>query len=309
LNLEENILYGGWPNCLRLSNGQIECFIATDIGLRLLHLGFIGGRNFFYLSPGQMGKTGGDQWRIYGGHRLWIAPESIPGSYHPDNFPISWQYDQKTLKIMQPVESSTGIIKEMEITLSPDKPVVSVLHRLINKNQSPVKLSAWALSAMAAAGTTIIPQEPYGTGDEYLLPVRSMSLWSYTTMDDPRWIWGKKYIQARQDPVFSSEQKIGLLNRQGWMAYCMNNEFMLKIFPFDPLATYPDFNSNNEVYINGDFLELETLGPFVEIPTSGKTELLEHWLLGKGSADKSEESIDRVILPVLNDLRNHIAAG
>ena len=23
----------------------------------------------------QMGKTGGDEWRIYGGHRLWIAPE------------------------------------------------------------------------------------------------------------------------------------------------------------------------------------------------------------------------------------------
>ena len=77
----------GWPHCLRLSNAEVELIIATDIGIRILHFGFIGGKNIFYLSPEDLGKTGGDHWRIYGGHRLWHAPEAIPRTYSPDNEP------------------------------------------------------------------------------------------------------------------------------------------------------------------------------------------------------------------------------
>jgi hypothetical protein len=46
------------------------------------------------------------------------------------------------------------------------------------------------------------------------------------------------------------------------MACYLNKQVLIKKFPYDAHATYPDFNSNNEVYINGDFLEIETLGPF-----------------------------------------------
>src|SRR6185312_17000359 len=149
--------------------------------LRILRLGFIGGQNILYLSPEDKGKQGGDTWRIYGGHRLWHAPEAIPRSYSPDNKPITYRYDQQTLKITQPVEESTGIVKEMEVSLSPDLNQITVLHRLINQNLWDIKSSAWALSALAPQGRAIIPQEPYGEGDAYLLPARSLALWSYTT--------------------------------------------------------------------------------------------------------------------------------
>ena len=297
MKLEENISYMGWPNCLRLSNSEIEIIIATDIGLRILRLGFIGGQNILYLSPEDKGKQGGDAWRIYGGHRLWHAPEAIPRSYSPDNKPITYQYDQQTLKITQRVEESTGIVKEMEISLSPDLNQVTVLHRLINQNLWEIKLSAWALSALAPQGRAIIPQEPYGEGDAYLLPARSLALWSYTTMKDPRWEWGNKYIQARQDPLLSSEQKIGVLNKQGWTAYCLNEDLLIKVFAFDPAADYPDFGSNQETYINGKFLEMETLGPLVNVPPQGKTEQVEYWLLSRTKIGDTDEAIERDLMP------------
>jgi hypothetical protein len=303
---EENISYMGWPNCIRLSNSEVEVIIASDIGLRILRFGFIGGKNIFYLSPEDIGKQGGDDWRIFGGHRLWHSPEAIPRSYSPDNDPIHYRYHQQTLKITQPREESTGIVKEMEISLSPDSNQLTVLHRLVNQNLWEVKLSAWALSALASGGKAIIPQEPYGEGNEYLLPARSLALWSYTTMNDPRWTWGNKYIQARPDPSSLSEQKIGIMNKQGWTAYCLEEDVLIKLFEFDPAAEYPDFGSNNETYINGKFLEMETLGPLVNIPPQGKTEHTEYWMLTKAKIGDTENAIDRELIPPVSSFQNQI---
>ena len=307
LKLEENISYLGWLNCLRLTNAQIELVIATDIGLRILHLGFNGGENIFYLSPEERGLKGGNQWRIYGGHRLWHAPEAIPRTYAPDNNPIDYSFDSGTLTLIQPGEISTGIVKEMEITVSPEYNQIKVLHRLINKNLFSVKLSAWALSVLRPGGRVIIPQEPYGAGDDYLLPARSIALWSYTNMNDPRWIWGKKFIQAKQDPTQHSEQKIGVQNKQGWTAYCQADEFLTKIFEYDPVAKYPDFGSNNETYINEKFIEMETLGPLANIPPQGKTEHTEYWLLSKGATNENEESIERLVLPEIAAIQKRVS--
>jgi hypothetical protein len=303
LKLEKNINYMGWPNCIRLYNAEVELVVATDIGLRLLRFGFIRGQNMFYISPDDKGKQGGDQWRNYGGHRLWHAPEAIPRSYSPDNDPVIFTFDEHTLKISQAKEAGTGMVKEMEISLSPDKNQLRVVHRLINQNLWPVKLSAWALSVMGAGGEAIIPQEPYGAGDDFLLPVRSMALWSYTDMNDPRWTWGKKFIRARQDPALPSEQKIGVLNKQGWVAYQLGEDMLIKLFAFDPDAEYPDFQSNQEIYINEKFLEVETLGPYQNITPGGKTEHTEYWFLTKGTVSEKEESIEQNILPLVSGLR------
>src|SRR5882724_1631173 len=82
----EKINYGGWANCLRLSNRLIDLVATTDVGPRLIRFGFVGQRNEFREFPGMLGKRGGRRWRIYGGHRLWMAPEALP--YFPDNRPV-----------------------------------------------------------------------------------------------------------------------------------------------------------------------------------------------------------------------------
>lgn len=307
VKFEEQISYMGWPNCIRLSNSEVELIVATDIGIRILHFGFIGGKNIFYLSPEDLGKQGGDQWRIYGGHRLWHAPEAIPRTYSPDNMPIAYSFESETLKLIQPIEKNTGIVKEMEIYLSRNSGQVHITHRLINQNAFPVELSAWAISALIPQGTAIIPQEPFGEGNEFLLPARSLALWNYTQMNDPRWIWGNKYILATPNLNVVTEQKIGALNKQGWTAYCMKDAFLMKAFAFDPLARYPDFMSNHEIYFNGHFLEVETLGPYAIISSGKQTENHECWQLTKGKMDVSEKSITEHILPMLPALQSLLA--
>jgi len=144
-----------------------------------------------------------------------------------------------------------------------------------------------------------LPQEPYIDPAEYMLPSRPFVLWHYTQMDDPRWIWGSKYIQVRYDPEQMSEQKLGLLNKQKWCAYHLKGELFIKTFDYDPGAVYPDFGCNNELWFDGTFLELESLGPFAKIPAGGIAEHTEHWLLAKADFDETEESIDSNLLPLL----------
>jgi hypothetical protein len=295
--MREKISFGGWPNCVRLTNGKIDLVATTDVGPRILRFGFVDDQNFFHLIPEHAGKTGGNIYRMFGGHRLWIAPEQIPLSYYPDNFPIDCSFHEKTLKLSQR-ESTTKLVKQLEITLSHDKSEARVLHRFINEGSSSIVLAPWGLSLMAAGSRGIVPQEPYGEGDDFLLPARSMAMWQYTVMNDPRWIWGDRYIQAKHDPKYTSEQKIGVLNKQRWMACYLNKQVLIKKFPYDPAATYPDCNSNNEVYINGHFLEIETLGPLRNLAPGETIEHTEHWLLARTEADETEASITKNILPI-----------
>ena len=53
----EKISYKGWPNCYRVSNGEVELVVTGDIGPRIMRYGFVGGQNLFKEFAEQMGKT------------------------------------------------------------------------------------------------------------------------------------------------------------------------------------------------------------------------------------------------------------
>src|SRR3981081_3813324 len=84
----EKTNYKGWPNSYRISNGEVEAVVTSDIGPRIMRYGFVGGQNFFKEFPDQLGTSGEPAWVPRGGHRLWIAPEDAVKSYAPDNGPV-----------------------------------------------------------------------------------------------------------------------------------------------------------------------------------------------------------------------------
>jgi hypothetical protein len=291
----QTVSFGGWPRCIRLANQHIELIATTDIGPRIIRFGFVDGPNLFK-EFADVGKTGGDVWRIYGGHRLWHAPEVKPRTYAPDNGPIEHQWDGATLKLIQPAETATGIQKEIEVTLDAQRNSVAVRHRLANKNPWPLELAPWALTVMQGPGRAILPQEP---PSNELLPVRPVGLWGYTNMADPRWKWGAKFIQLGCDPAATTPQKVGLGNRQGWAAYYRDGQVFLKRFAFDPAAAYPDFGCNAECYTNGDMLEVESLGPLTKLAPNATVEHIERWYLCEAQIGESDHEIEATMAPLL----------
>jgi hypothetical protein len=292
MKFEEKYSYKGWLGCIRLSNKEFELIITTDVGPRIIRFGKIGGQNIFREFEDQLGKKGGEEYRLYGGTRFWHGPEASPRCYCPDNNNLNYSWDGKTLSLLQEKEPTTNIQKEVIIEFSVESGSVKVTYRVHNKTMWDIKLAPWILSIMNLGGRGIIPQEPFQTWDERLTPVRPLVLWGYTTMDDPRWIWGRKYIQLRQDHKSITRQKLGILNTLGWAAYILNGQVFIKRYNYDPEAEYTDFGVNTEIYTDSDIFEVETLGPFAKIKPGSYVDYKENWYLFDSVIAENEQSID-----------------
>lgn len=297
----EKIEYRGWPNCCRLSNSQVDLVVTTDVGPRLIRFGFRGQPNELKEYAEQMGQVGGDEWRIYGGHRLWHAPEGSPRSYFPDNVSVEFQQQPGFVRLVQPVETTTGIQKELDIALFSQTTHVRVVHRLRNCSLWTVELAPWGLTVMATGGTAILPLPPRQSHEEALLPVNTLTLWAYTDLSDPRWTLGRQFILLRQDPSQPSPQKLGLMSPEGWIAYARDGHLFVKRTTFVPGAPYADFGCSLETFTDGTMLELETLGPLVQLPPGGTVEHLEDWaLFSEILPPTGDEDVIRGILPRIN---------
>jgi hypothetical protein len=303
----EKVNYAGWPNCLRLSNRQIELVVTTDVGPRIIRCGFLGGENELKEYPEMLGKTGGSEWKIYGGHRLWHAPEAEPRTYYPDNGSVEHEqlkaggkFGWQGVRVVQPVESTAKIQKEMEIRLSPDQARVEVLHRLRNRGMWDVKLAPWALSVMAPGGRAIIPLPPRGPHPENLPPTNSVTFWAYTDFSDPRWILGFKYLILRNDPKRKDPQKIGVMCPDGWVAYARGGRLFAKKFKHQLGASYPDFGCSVETFTNHAMLEIETLGPTAKLAPGAQVTHVEEWRLAKKVPEpQNDRDVDKRVLPVV----------
>jgi hypothetical protein len=304
----EKINYQGWGNSCRLSNTAVELIITTDVGPRIIRFGFIGGDNQFHEDPRSLGQQGGDEWRLYGGHRLWHAPESQPRTYYPDNHPVSLELHGDFVRITQAPEPTTGIQKELDIYLFENQSHARIIHRLRNTNLWDVDLAPWALSVMAAGGIGILPLPLGGSHAENLTPRTTLSLWAYTAMNDPRWTWGSRYVLLRQDPTATIPQKVGAFSPDGWLAYSRNGTLFIKCYGVDRDMAYPDMGCSAEMFTNADMLEIETLGALVHLPPKATVTHIEDWFLFKDVPPIAQEAdVEARVVPLVQQAKASIA--
>jgi hypothetical protein len=295
----EKVEYGGWPNCYRLANDLVDLVVTTDVGPRIVRFGFVDDENEFGACEETLGSTGDAEFHSYGGHRFWHAPEVRPRTYYPDNFPIEIAQHDGFVRLTAPVESTTGIQKVIDVSLSPDEAHVQLTHRLINHNVWAVEIAPWALSVMAQGGKVIIPLPPRGPySEENLLPTGTLTLWAYVDMMDPRWTWGRQYVMLRQDPKAKVPQKIGASVPDGWAAYARGGHLFVTRVTYVEGARYPDFGSSVETYTDADILEVETVAPLVMLEPGAEVEHVVHWFLFRDvPVPESDADVEKHVLP------------
>lgn len=294
----------GQPNCIRVSNGTVEVVVSTAIGPRVARYGFVGGDNLLGEVPETSVKTALGEWKPWGGHRLWTGPEHMPRSYSPDNSPIEVTVTGRVIRMVQPVEPQTGIQKEITVTLAETGTEVTVGHKLTNRGLWRVAVAPWALTIMNTGGTVIIPQEPYASHDDALLPVRAVALWAYTDLTDPRWKIGSKFIRLSTDAARQESQKIGVANKRGWAAYVRQGTMFVKRYDWRNGAEYPDFGVNTEAYTAGSFIELETLGAVEQLEPGASASHEERWFLFRAvDAAGDDQALEQALAPRLATTR------
>lgn len=295
----EEISYGAFGRCAKLTNGLIELYVTLDVGPRVIRLGIPGGRNMLAeLPPATSDVT---QWNIYGGHRLWYAPEDRTRSYLPDNTPVQIMSASQTVRFIQPVEAATGILKQIDITLDEKQPRAILTHRIINKGVWPVQLAPWALSVMAPGGRAIVPLPQRGSHSDNLLPTNTLTLWAYSNLSDPRWKFGYKYIYLQQDPTsdHNSPQKFGI-SHTDWLAYQNGDQVFVKTTKLVKGGVYPDMGCTAEIFTNDEMLEVETLAPLTTLEVGAVAEHTEQWGLYQGIPTVNNDAdVDAHILPLV----------
>jgi hypothetical protein len=300
----ERIEYRGWENCWKLSNGTVELIVLADVGPRVVWYGLRGGENQFHEAQRDAGKTGSAEYRHYGGHRLWVSPE-VERTYFPDNVPVTVSRHGNAVRFTAPCEDAppgTKLQKEMEIDLDPQGSGVRVMHRITNRDGAATELAVWALTMMRGGGRAILPLPArHAMDEEHLLPVGVFAVWSYTDFADERWQLGTEFVQLTQAANPSGRfrnQMGGIFNPAGWGAHFRRGALFVKRARVIAEARYPDGGCNFEVYTNPELLELETLGPLVELKPGETAEHEERWWLFENVPDGDGEGwVRKVVVP------------
>ena len=238
---------------LWLSDGMCEIGAALDCGIRILHCSCRGMDNLFYRQPADDRKYITDQgWRLYGGHRIWAAPESEK-SYYPDNQPVDYELKEDGVLLRQK-DPWLKIEKSLKLTFLSEG-CIQVDHEIRNLADVPLTCSVWGISTLAAGGTL---QVQLADNDSEYTPKRLFALWKDTSLQDPRIRIKGDFLWAEHQPS-ETFFKLGLYTDRGTAIYRRSGQRFICRFGGNEIP-YPDGNSNFELYLSQEMMELETLG-------------------------------------------------
>jgi hypothetical protein len=296
----KEVAYNGWPHCILMQNDHVKLIITTGVGPRIIHFGPADKDiNMFQQIQGQQGLTGGGEWRNYGGHRLWTSPQEGTRPNQADNDPVSYTLHDNSVTLLCPLEKATLVQKEIRVTIDPEKPCVSVNHRIYNRGLWAITFAPWALTVMHEGGVEILPI-PQDKPRDYM-PGYAICFWPWTKPNDRRFTLGGKYMILRHDKNNTDWFKIGFRNTEGWGAYLSQGYMFVKVYKLLPGKEYPDYGSTFETYTDNVFTELETLGPLETVIPGAYTEHTEQWYLCNGIAvPQTEEEIEKTLIPRIN---------
>lgn len=300
----DRIAYCGWPECYRIANDCWELVVTASIGPRVMYCGFRGGQNLFKHYAEELGGMGEPDWKIRGGHRVWVAPEKAAITYEIDNAPVEIRIHGDVLTAISPTDPRTRLQKSITIAMDATRAEADVSMRIRNHNLFAMSYGAWGPSVMAQGGLGITGFPPRGTHEANLEPVNPLIMWAYTDFSDPRWRFTSKYVTLRQDPHAESPQKLGHFNVNTFGAYLLNEELFLKRTFANPAKPYPDMGCSYQTFTNADMLELETVGALETVRPGGFAELRETWSLHSGIQlrEISDAELDRILLPLLGGI-------
>jgi hypothetical protein len=273
--------FAGRPNNAELNYGPFRVVVTLDVGPRILSFSRDGGESPLRVYERHEGLMGGDEYRSYGGHRFWIAPEIAGRTTAQDNQPVEVTEDEEWTHFLAPVDAA-GMQKRLSIRGIENG--IEIIHRVQNQGAEMVPVAPWGVTVMKPGGHCVwpLPTPKQGTGE--LLPTSCLVLWRYTDLCDPRLRFVNGFGElhnADAGPI-----KVGMPLEEGWAAYQWQGQSFLKTFeavsspPGSDPGQVVDQGANFEVYTRSDMLEVESLGRGKHLGVGEALSHTERWTLG-----------------------------
>ena len=262
--VQEETIFEGFSS-IKLSNDHISLWVTKDVGPRILGLCLNDQDNLMAVIPdATIPVDGAEDYSLRGGHRLWYGPENPGITYITDDQPVVITAIENGVEVIQFADIPTGIQKSIRLILDERLASITLDHKLTNRGINDFVLTPWAITMLKPGGIGFIPiqnefDDPFG-----VLPNRQLVFWPYTKINSPH-LELKDLAVGVKATMSDGALKIGLPNPDSWLAYGINNVLFVKRSKYQQNANYIDRGASSQIYCNPNLIELETLGPLVNL--------------------------------------------
>lgn len=291
----EQIEFLGWRKAYQVRLGEAVMVVVAEIGPRILSLSVGGGPNLLFVDEDLAGQRGGTEWVNYGGHRVWVSPETAT-TYAPDNAVCEVAVADDGLTALAPVEPETGLRKRMTVTAQDGH--FAVEQGVLNTLDTVYTGAVWALTCVAPTGVIAFP---WGRGGE--------------SWDLKKVVYWKKWIEAETDVNSQQWQpaadlfkvvptgevgKVGTNSPEGWIALCREDSTFVKSHGWVPGVRYSDEDCSMQIYTCSQFIEMETLSPLTTFWPGEEVVHREVWTVTAEAIDPSDGAALRRLQGLMN---------
>jgi hypothetical protein len=270
--------YRGLPT-RRLANEHIWLDALATAGPRIIRLGLGGSsENLLAETPDVGWDTAFGHYDLLGGHRLWIAPEDPARAGVPDTNGVVLTVTKAGIELDGPREQASNIQRSIAIQLDPYASAVILRHRLANLSTRSVVLAPWSITQLPVGGIVQLPQ-PAAVAEHVVRPNRIIVLWPYTSWEDER--LQLRDGECRVNADAGVRLKVGSFVESGAVSYTRDGVTFTCRFEPALGQSHPDLGCNVEVYVDDHSVELEILGPLVNLGPGSTVTLDERWELAR----------------------------
>lgn len=281
--------FAGFTDCYQLTEGDKELIVVAEVGPRILSASVGKSGNILFVDEERTIKLESENWYIYGGHRLWISPETV-ACYKSDNAPCEVSTTDDGIEFSTKNEKN-GITNVVAIRTKNGNFIVT--HTLRNSGEFLYQGAIWALTCVRPEGTVFIP---WGSGGAW--DTKKIIYWN-SWADHGSDVQSGQYVPTKDLFLIKptgEEGKVGTGGEEGFIGVTTDKYTFIKSFDRIPTNTYPDDNCAIEAYTCEHFIELETLSPMTILRPGSHLTHTETWTLTEKQVDPEDGEAVRALL-------------
>lgn len=192
-------------------------------------------------------------------------------TYAPDDHACEVIEAEASVRVAGPVDLA-GLEKLISVSLDGERLVVD--HRLTNAGEEAREIAPWAITQLRMGGVAELPLRS-SSERESLQADRSLVLWPYTNLTDPRLSFHDDRVQIRG--TAGPALKLGSSPAPGMLRYSIENWCFSKKIELAVGGKFADRGAVGQVFVKDSFLELETLGPLTLLGGGQSADHREIW--------------------------------
>ncbi len=308
--------YLGW-RAWRIRRDPVELVLVPDVGGRCMQLTWRG-RELFFTQPEYRGATvqlEGDVhaqkralgFRVWGGEKTWLAPQSrwtdgVPfldldsGPYTLDV--LADTSDVVSVRLTSPICRETGLQLVRTFTVRAQTAAFDVEHELVNPSPHPVDWGLWSVSQLLRAARVFLPRRPDSPNPDGVKTYPEEGQSTAARGEVVQLLGSLAAIDCRT-PV---EFKFGVDGPEGWLLAVWEGGAAERLgyltrFPVVAGAPYAQ-GCPIEVYNSAryPYLEVEVHSPLLRVPPGGRGAFRETRRMVPVAAELAGEAAVRALL-------------